>query len=71
MKRSYIVTCFVALSAPKCNLKLAVELIVECFCCICFKLNLDCMNENIVMFYLLNYWGLKKPFERSKDSVQL
>ncbi len=60
-----------ALSAPKCNLKPVVELIVEWFCCICCKVNLDYMNENIVMFYFLNYAGLKKPFERSKDGLKL
>lgn len=58
-----------ALSAPKCNLKPVVELIAECFCCICCKVIPDYMNETIVMFYFLNYGGLKKPFERSKDKI--
>lgn len=48
-----------------------VELIVECFCCICCKVNLYYMNVNVVMLYFLNYGDFKKPFERSKDSFKL
>lgn len=43
--------------SSKCNLQPAVDLIVECFCC---QVNLDHMNENTVMFYLLLYVGLGK-----------